>query len=69
MKAIEFPTKIKKDKKILVPEKYQKEIRDNQNARIIIILEQENNEQDWNQMTTEQFLNGYLIKDSEYDKL
>ena len=69
MKAIEFPTKIKKDKKILVPELYQKEIRDNQNARVIILLEQENNEQDWNQITTEQFLNGYLIKDSEYDKL
>jgi hypothetical protein len=69
MKAIEFPTKIRKDKKILVPEKYQKDIRENQNARVIILLEQEKDEQEWNQITTEQFLDGYLVKDAEYDKL
>jgi hypothetical protein len=69
MKAIEFPTKIRKDKKILVPEKYQKELRENQKARVIILLEQEKDEQEWNQLTTDQFLNGYLVKDSDYDKL
>ncbi|RPI15634.1 MAG: hypothetical protein EHM58_13690 [Ignavibacteriae bacterium] len=69
MKAIEFPTKIRKDKNIVVPDKYKKELRENQKARVIILLETEKDERAWEELTTDQFFNGYLVKDAAYDKL
>ncbi len=68
MQAIEFSTEIKPNHTIEVPEAYAALLQAQQKVRIIILLEDE--EQDlWNKMTTEQFLAGFAEEDSVYDKL
>ena len=69
MKAIEFPIKIKSDRKITVPRKYNKDIRPNQNARIIILLDENEAEKEWNELSLKQFFKGYNDKDSAYDNM
>lgn len=69
MQAIEFSTEIKPDYTIEVPEAYAALLQAQQKVRIIILLEEDEEQDLWNKMTTEQFLEGFAEEDSVYDKL
>lgn len=69
MQAIEFFTEIKPNHTIEVPEAYAALLQGQQKVRIIILLEDLEEQDLWDKMTTEQFLNGFAEEDSIYDKL
>lgn len=69
MQAIEFSTEIKPNHTIEVPEAYAALLQAHQKVRIIILLEEDEEQGLWNKMTTEQFLEGFAEEDSVYDKL
>ncbi len=68
MEAYEFPVKISSDRKIEIPDKYKNNISPNQEVNVIILIKDET-EEDWNNLTSKEFFEGYNEKDSIYDKL
>jgi hypothetical protein len=69
MRAIEFSTEIKSNHTIEVPEAYAALLSPQQKVRVLLLLEEAEEEAGWNQLATEQFLQGYAKEDAVYDKL
>ena len=63
MKAIEFETTLNSDGMITVPEEFKQSLYE-KNMKIIVLYEEKN---EWNQLTTVQFLEGYDEEDAIYD--
>ena len=68
MEAYEFPVKISSDRRVEIPDKYKNNILPNQEVNVIILIKDET-EKDWNNLTLKEFFEGYIGKDSIYDKL
>ena len=68
MEAYEFPVKISSDRRVEIPDKYKNNILPNQEVNVIILIKDET-EEDWNNLTLKEFFEGYIGKDSIYDKL
>ncbi len=68
MQAIEFSTKIEGNHQIEVPPAFAKMLKEHQQVRIIILVE-DNEESAWQNSVAEQFLQGYAQEDAQYDKL
>lgn len=68
MKAVEFKTRMK-DKSIQVPENLSSQLSEDKDIRVIILLEEVENEdeKDFQKLTQKQFLAGYTESDSIYD--
>lgn len=72
MKAYEFPTKLKSDGKLELPDKILKLIPSDQTVRVIILVSEATDIEElmaWNKITAEQFLAGYNEADSIYDRI
>ncbi|TAK34037.1 MAG: hypothetical protein EPO28_16605 [Saprospiraceae bacterium] len=67
MQAIKFSAQVKKNNTIQVPDKYAGLLKNRKQVNIIILFEEE--EKGWEQLTVQQFLDGYAEEDSLYDKL
>jgi hypothetical protein len=71
MRALEFKTKIKKNK-ILIPAKIQSELntKEDKDVRVIVLIEDSDMYDDFifQQTAQSQFLDGYSKSDSIYDK-
>ena len=68
MQAIEFLTRIEGNRQIEVPYAFAQMLKENQQVRIIILVE-DNEESAWQNGVAEQFLQGYAQEDAQYDKL
>jgi hypothetical protein len=72
VKAYEFPTKLKSDGKLELPDTILKLIPNNQTVRVIILVSETTDAEElaaWNKITAEQFLAGYNEADSIYDRM
>jgi hypothetical protein len=71
MKALEFKSKIK-NHRIQIPTRIQAEIKANSDktVRVIVLIDENelSDDADFQNMATTQFLNGYSVSDSIYDK-
>ena len=69
MKAYEFPVKVMSGGTIQLPDSLSKQIPKNQHVRVIILVNDAEDTQDWNRLTSEQFLAGYSDADEAYDRI
>lgn len=69
MEAIEFSARRIKNNQIQIPQEYASMIKDEDKLRVIILIEHQNEENEFKNMAAEQFLKGYSDKDSIYDNL
>ena len=67
MKAYEYLAEVLPDGHLSMPENIKKVLKPDSRLRVILMLEDE--EAQWNQMATNQFLKGYADKDAVYDNL
>ena len=67
MKAYEYYAEIMPDGHLSLPEDLKNKVSRESKIRVMLLLEDEENE--WNDMTISQFLNGYSVGDAVYDKL
>ena len=68
MKAIEFQTRLHSSEAIEVPESYQDQLKSDQNVRVIVLIEDPNDEESWKKLTTTQLFAGYSDEDAIYDQ-
>ena len=68
MKAVEFKARMK-NKSIRIPDNLSSELSDNKDIRVILLLEEVENqeEKDFRTLSQNQFLSGYSDSDSIYD--
>lgn len=69
MKALEFVTRLDENRTLEVPPEVLAQIRQGQTMRIILLVPDSEDEQEWTTLTIEQFLAGYADSDSIYDDL
>jgi hypothetical protein len=68
MKAVEFKSKLK-GKSIIVPDNISSELSEGKDVRVIILLDEidKEEEDDFRNLSANQFLSGYSESDSIYD--
>lgn len=67
MKAIAFKAKIK-NKQICIPKNIQDQLSESdKNVRVIVLIDERQDDDDFSEITTEEFLKGYADSDSIYD--
>jgi len=69
MKALEFQTRINPDHTLPLPPEIAMQIQHEQPVRVILLIPESIDDQDWAHLTAEQFLKGYSDSDAIYDKL
>jgi hypothetical protein len=69
MKALEFQTRLNPDRTLTIPSEIAQQLPQGKSVRVIVLLSESNEEQDWVRLTTEQFVQGYSEDDALYDKL
>jgi hypothetical protein len=72
MKAYEFPVKVSSEGTLELSENILKVLPPNQVVRVIILVNEPQGleeQDDWGDLTIEQFFGGYNDKDAAYDKL
>jgi len=69
MKALEFWAHINPDYTLSIPPEVAIQIEKEQSVRVILLIPVSSEDQDWAQLTTEQFLKGYAKSDAIYDEL
>jgi hypothetical protein len=67
MKALEFESRLSEDAKLKVPDDLAGQIPREEAVRVIVLLSEGAEDQDWQRLTSEQFLSGYGESDSIYD--
>ena len=66
MKAIEFSARIS-DNKIEVPDIYKNKLDNKGKLRVIILIDEKEDEKEWKTLSANQFLKGYGDSDAIYD--
>ena len=68
MRAVEFKAKLKNNR-IQIPKKLHKQVNKSKNkdVRVIVLMDEQNQKEDFQLLSTEQFLKGYAKSDSVYD--
>ena len=67
MKALEFESRLSKDANLKVPEDLAGQIPKEEAVRVIVLLPEGAEDEDWQRLTSEQLLSGYGESDSIYD--
>jgi len=67
MKAIEFTTKVNNN--IIQLPKHQEHLTEGKKVKVIVLIEDKEDDSTFQQLTQEQFLKGYGEEDSMYDGL
>jgi hypothetical protein len=69
MKALEFLTPINPDSTLTVPSEIAAQLPQGLAVRVLLLLPEDNENQEWAKLTAEQFLQGYAASDRLYDSL
>jgi hypothetical protein len=69
MKAFEFETLLNADGTLLLPADLRKQIPPHHTVRVLLLLNESEEDADWARLTTTQFLQGYDAEDVVYDNL
>ena len=69
MKALEFQARINPDDTVTIPAHVAEQVRGDEPVRVILLVPDSAEDEDWSRMTAEQFLKGYAEGDTIYDKL
>lgn len=69
MKAFEFQTTLTSEPVLTIPPELRNELKDGVLVRVILLLPETTENAAWARLTTEQFLQGYVERDSIYDQL
>jgi len=67
MRALEFESRLSKDANLRVPENLAGQIPTGEAVRVIVLLPEGAEDEDWQRLTSEQLLSGYGESDSIYD--
>ena len=69
MKALQFETRLGRDRVLTVPADVAAQVPDGQQVRVILVLDEAGDDDPWPAVTAEQFLAGYDEADAIYDQL
>lgn len=69
MQALEFQTRINPDRTLTLPPEVAAQLQREQPVRVILLIPESSQDQDWARLTAEQFLKGYTESDAIYDDL
>jgi hypothetical protein len=69
MKALEFEARLNPDHTLAVPESVAAQIPPGRPVRVLLLVAEITEEQDWSQLTMTEFLKGYAESDAIYDQL
>ena len=71
MKAYEFPTQLTAEGKIELPNNILQHLSRNQHLKVIIMVNEDDEDSDeaWRRLTSEQLLKGYSEEDAIYDTI
>lgn len=69
MKALEFQSQLNSDKSLVVPSAVAQEIPPGQKVRVLILLAENGEEEEWEQQAALEFGQGYADGDAIYDHL
>ena len=69
MKALEFSSSLNADGSLHVPEDVAPSIPPGQHLRILVLLPDSDEDQEWEQLAASQFGQGYADSDAIYDQL
>ncbi len=69
MKALEFQTCLNPDRTLTVSSEVAQQLPQGKSVRVIVLMSESSEDQDWVSLTTEQFIQGYSEDDALYDKL
>ena len=69
MKTLEFQATLGADRSLKVPIEIASQIPGQGCVRVIVIVPDDDEDQEWSQLTVQQFLDGYAPGDSIYDEL
>ena len=69
MVAHEFQTNVHPDGTLHLPEDVARQLPTGQKVRVLILVAESDEDRDWQQLATEQFMKGYADGDAIYDQL
>ena len=69
MKALEFQTRMNPDHTLTVPPEVVAHLQPDQAIRVLVLIPDSNDDEEWAQLAAEQFLQGYAPSDAVYDEL
>ena len=69
MKALEFETRVNPDQTLTVPAELAQELPAERAIRVLLLVPESAEEEEWERLTAEEFLKGYGEGDSVYDQL
>jgi hypothetical protein len=69
MQAFEFTANLNSDHQIQIPENVNRFFSKKEKVRVIILKDSDDSDEDWKGQTAKNFIDGYSIEDSIYDKL
>jgi hypothetical protein len=69
MKALEFEAQLGPGQTLTVPQAVADQLPTGQTVRVLLLVPDSTEEQDWRRLTTEQFAKGYADSDAAYDNL
>jgi hypothetical protein len=69
VRSLEFEAKLDSGATLKVPDDFAAQIGTDQPVRVILVLPDSTEEQDWRRLATEQFLRSYAAGDSIYDNV
>jgi hypothetical protein len=67
MQAYEFQVETSEKGEVIFPQQFQQVLKERKKARVILLVDDE--EANWNRLTSEAFFSGYSEKDAAYDNL
>lgn len=69
MKALEFETTLSTNNTLAVPPDLAAQIQGNKVLRVLLLVPENEEDQDWERLTAEEFGQGYAEGDAIYDQL
>ena len=69
MRTFEFRAHLNSDDTLPVPAEVAAEVPADQPVRVLLLLPDSDEDREWGQLATEQFLEGYAESDAIYDEL
>ena len=69
MKALEFEAPLNPDRTLTVPPAVAAQVPAGGTVRVLLLVAESTEDEDWNRLTAEQFFKGYADSDAIYDEL
>jgi hypothetical protein len=69
MKTLEFDASLNSDKTLTVPPAVADQVPAGHTVRVLLLIDDSNEEKAWNKLTVDQFFKGYAESDAIYDEL